>query len=801
MHNGRLIVRHVIISLVFLVLFFVLNRPELIFISQFGLSAWYPATGLVLALMLGISPRYALLVCFSNVLAGVLFYQRNPLSFVDTAGSLGIGLAYAVAAYILRGPLRIDLELRRREDVLRYLFVSMSAAAATTLIGVGSLVVSGSVPQSEFWPASFKWFLGDGIALLGVAPFLLIQVLPRIRPRLLSQPADEPFRDEFVRASTVRSNLGTFSEGVGQLAVIVLVLWIMFGPDFGYPGMLYFGFVPIIWIAMRQGIRRVVSGILLFHFGIVVALHLFPFNAGVVPQLGLFMLVLSGIGLITGAAVSEQDRIARDLQEQTTHLNSLIENSPFGIVVLDRQGRVELINAAFEKLFLCSQAELAGRSLGTVFMADDLPADFEASVRRVIAGEARHMTVRRRRKDGRVLDLEVHALPLAVDGRVRGSYTIYKDISEHIRASQAERKHAEVLNQLLNELKRRTREMTLLSEMGDLLECCVTTEDACSVVAQSVQKLLPEVISGTLYLFKSSGNLVETAIQWGNASISEAAFSPDECWSLRRGQPHWSLLAEGIHCTHISASVTLKCLCVPMVGHGDTLGVLHLEFAGDAIETDPGSENPEAIAQRLGTTVAGQIALSLASLRLRDTLRDQSVRDPLTGLFNRRFLEESLEREMQRAVRKNHPVSILFADLDNFKRFNDTFGHDAGDYVLKIVADLFRKSVRADDVVCRYGGEEFGFILPESSSENAVIRANELREATKKMEMGYQNSSLGTLTLSIGVATFPEHGETVEELLKTADKCLYTAKSAGRDQVSLATRRSGSRDRANQPVE
>ena len=372
----------------------------------------------------------------------------------------------------------------------------MSAAAATTLIGVGSLVVSGAVPQSEFWPASFKWFLGDGIALLGVAPFLLIHVLPSIRTRLLSQSAEEPFRDESVQLASVRSNLGTFSEGAGQVAAIALALWVMFGPQFGYPGMLYFGFIPIIWIAMRQGIRRVVSGILLFHCGIVVALHLFPFNAGVVPQLGLFMLVLSGIGLITGAAVSEQDRIARDLQEQTTHLNSLIENSPFGIVVLDRQGRVELINAAFEKLFLCSQAELAGRSLGTVFMADDLPADFEASVRRVIAGEARHMTVRRRRKDGRVLDLEVHALPLAVDGRVRGSYTIYKDISEHIKASQAERKHAEVLNQLLNELKRRTREMTLLSEMGDLLECCVTTEDACSVVAQSVQKLLPEVISG-----------------------------------------------------------------------------------------------------------------------------------------------------------------------------------------------------------------------------------------------------------------------------------------------------------------
>jgi len=238
-----------------------------------------------------------------------------------------------------------------------------------------------------------------------------------------------------------------------------------------------------------------------------------------------------------------------------------------------------------------------------------------------------------------------------------------------------------------------------------------------------------------------------------------------------------------------------------MVGHGDTLGVLHLEFAGDAFETEPGSENPEAIAQRLGTTVAGQIALSLASLRLRDTLRDQSVRDPLTGLFNRRFMEESLEREMQRSVRKNHPVSVLFADLDNFKRFNDTFGHDAGDHVLKTVADLFRKSVRVDDVVCRYGGEEFSFILPESSSENAVIRANELRETTKQMGMDYQNRDLGAVTLSIGVATFPEHGETAEEVLKTADKCLYAAKSEGRDRVSVATRLSGSRDIANQPVE
>jgi diguanylate cyclase (GGDEF)-like protein len=228
------------------------------------------------------------------------------------------------------------------------------------------------------------------------------------------------------------------------------------------------------------------------------------------------------------------------------------------------------------------------------------------------------------------------------------------------------------------------------------------------------------------------------------------------------------------------------------------LGVLHLEFASAAtITAEPGSDSMEVVVQRLATTVAGQIALSLASLRLRETLRDQSIRDPLTGLFNRRFMEESLEREMQRAVRKNHPVSVLFIDLDHFKRFNDTFGHDAGDFVLRTVADLFRRLFRVDDVICRYGGEEFGIILPESSLENAVIRANAVREAAKRMEMRYKNHSLGTVTLSVGVATFPEHGETSEELLKAADQCLYTSKAGGRDQVTAAPRRSGDRAMAD----
>jgi diguanylate cyclase (GGDEF)-like protein/PAS domain S-box-containing protein len=806
MPSGRLIIRHAILSIAFVAAYFALNQPAVILISQLGSVAWYPATGLVLAVLLGISPWYALLVCFADSLASALIYHQPVLSFGATFGSLGVAFCYGTAAYILRGPLQIDLGLRRRRDVVRYVFVTMSAAVVATVIGVSCLVADKSIAWSEFWPAAWGWFAGDGIGLLGVAPFLLVHVCPWVRKQLTPRIIDASQDSELAPNQGLRFAPAVFAEAVGQAALLAAILWVMFGPRLGSRQQFFLGFVPIIWIAMRQGIRRVVTALLAFNFGIVVALHIFPAVPGVPAKIGLLMLVASGVGLIVGSAVSERHRIALDLQEQTIHLNSLIENSPFGIVVLDQEGSVELTNPAFDSLFRFAQGELIGSDLSTIFVPDDAFTGSTLSIEKVIAGETLRTTARRRRKDGQVLDLEVHAVPLLVAGRVRGSYMIYKDISEQIRATEAERRHAEVLNELVAELQLRTQQMTLLSEMGDLLECCGTTQEACAVVAQSMQKLMPEALSGTLYLFRSSRNLVEAAVRWGDDNVSAPLFSPESCWGLRRGQPQWSERAGGINCSHLAEGSTNKCLCVPMVGQGDTLGILHLEFAGDAntlaktTRTGSDSESLQDSQMRLASTASGQIALSLASLRLRETLRDQSIRDPLTGLFNRRFMEESLEREMQRAVRKNHPVSVLFVDLDHFKRFNDTFGHDAGDLVLRSVAELFRSLFRADDVICRYGGEEFGIILPESSAENAGIRANALREEIKKLEIQYKNHALGRITLSIGVACFPQNGRTSEELLKAADQCLYESKSAGRDKVTVATRSSGEREMTNKPV-
>jgi diguanylate cyclase (GGDEF)-like protein/PAS domain S-box-containing protein len=801
MHSGRLIIRHAILSIVFVLLYLALNQPQVILISQLGSVAWYPATGLVLAVLLGISPWYTVLVCLADALAGALIYHQPLLSYGETVGCVGVAACYGMAAHILRGPLQIDLGLRRRQDVVRYVFVTMAAAMVATVIGVSCLAADRSIAWSEFWNASWSWFAGDGIGLLGVAPFLLVHLCPWVRKELSPKIVEANQDLDRARNAPIRVDPAALAEAVGQAASIVAILWVMFGPRLGSRQQFFLSFVPIIWIAMRQGIRRVVSGLLALNFGIVVAIHIFPTVAGAASKIGLLMLVISGVGLIVGSAVSERHRIALDLQEQTVHLNSLIENSPFGIVVLDQLGRVDLTNAAFDTLFRFARGELVGSDLGRIFVPDDAWTESTLSIEKIIAGETLQTTAKRRRKDGQILDLEVHAVPLLVAGRVQGSYMIYKDISEQIRASEAERQHAQVLNELVTELQLRTKQMTLLSEMGDLLECCGTTQEACAVVAQSVQKLLPEALSGTLYLFRSSRNLVEAAVRWGNDSVSEPLFSPDACWSLRRGQPQWNAQGGGISCSHLAEGSTNKCLCVPMVGQGDTLGILHLEFAGDTdAKADSASGSVQDSQQRLAATVSGQIALSLASLRLRETLRDQSIRDPLTGLFNRRFMEESLEREMQRAIRKNHPVSILFIDLDHFKRFNDTFGHDAGDLVLRSIADQFRKVFRVDDVICRYGGEEFGIILPESSAENAAIRANALREEIKKLEIQYKNHTLGTITLSVGVACFPEHGQTSEALLKAADQCLYKSKSAGRDTVTVAGGRSGDRDLAEKSV-
>jgi diguanylate cyclase (GGDEF)-like protein/PAS domain S-box-containing protein len=788
---GRpVIVRQAVLSLLFFALYVLLNRSDILMETQLGFTLWYPATGLAIALMLGISPWYALLVCLAGVASDAWIYHQPLASWSESLGSIAPAAIYAAAAIVLRGPLCIDTGLNHRRDVVRYVFVTLTAALLATVVGVLCLVADHTIAWNQYWSAAFSWFSGDSIALVVVAPFLLIHVLPWLRRELSPASAKSVTGRASSEKKTPRIRPAPVAEAVGQGISLLVLLWIMFGNPLDRQQLFYLSFIPIIWIAMRHGIKRVVTGLLALNFGIVVALRIFPQEPTVLPKVGLLMLVVSFTGLLVGSAVSERHRMARELRGQTNYLNSLIENTPLGIVVLDKDGRVELCNDAFERLFQFDRKDLLGNDL------DSLISPIEASLRggefraQLASAQPVHASTRCLRKDGKLIDVELNAVSLLQEGEVRGAYTIYKDISDQVRAAEQAKEHSSSLNRLVEELQMQTSQMTLLSEMGDLLQCCATTDEAYSVIAQSVKKLFPAPTSGMLYAFKSSRNALESVAIWGESRLSEAVFAPDMCWALRRGHPHWSdHHGQGISCAHLKSATAATYLCVPMVGQGDTVGILYLEFpSGEQAQTEVGPDASRESRQRLATTVAGQLALSLANLRLRETLRDQSIRDPLTGLFNRRFMQESLDRELQRARRKKRPLAVVFVDLDHFKRFNDAFGHDAGDLILRTMGELFLRHFRGDDVICRYGGEEFAIILPESSAKDAAKRANLLRMEASKVSVRHLGKVLDSVTLSVGVAAFPEHGSTAEEILRTADQCLYQSKTDGRDRLTVASR-------------
>ncbi len=787
MYSRRTITRHSLVSLVFVLVYLLLNRPEVILFSHIGFVAWYPAIGVVMALMLGISPWYAALAFFANAFTNVAVYAQPVLSFSNTIGAAGISASYGTAAYLLRGPLRIDLGLRRRRDVVRYLLVSTIAATTAAVFGVTTLLADHSITRADYTHSALGWFLGDAIGLVAVAPFLLVHVFPQVRA-WVSQASTEG-RPANIRSVRTKFTFGAVAETCGQALAILFVCWAMFGLNDGRYGHFYTCFVPVIWIAMRQGVRRVVTGLLALNFGIVIALHLFSPTIAVFTKVAVFMLVVSAVGLIVGSEVSERHRLAIHLNEQTTYLHSLIQNSPLAMVVLDRQGSAELANSAFEKLFQCDRQDLASIDFRSVGMPEGEASDSAQVITQIFAGNALRRTIRHQRKDGKVLDLALHGVPLQVHGEIRGAYLIYEDVSEQARAVEAQRQHAESLDRLVKELELHTRQITLLNEMGSLLQSSATVQEASAVVGSFAQRLFPEAPSGALYLFRSSRDLVEAGARWGKRDALTPTFPPDACWSLRRGQPHWSeTRGSSVACQHLTKSSTTEGLCVPMVAQGNTVGVLHLEFdSATRLQYGSGMESLRESHQQLAISLASQVALSLSGLQLRESLRELSIRDPLTRLFNRRFLEESIERELQLASRKKQPIAILFLDLDHFKRFNDTFGHDAGDMVLQSLADLFRSFFRSTDICCRYGGEEFAIILPESTSQDAAIRADALRSEVKRLRLRYKKETVGSLSISVGVAAFPEHGSTSDELLKIADECLYQSKARGRDVVTVAS--------------
>lgn len=346
-------------------------------------------------------------------------------------------------------------------------------------------------------------------------------------------------------------------------------------------------------------------------------------------------------------------------------------------------------------------------------------------------------------------------------------------LAEELLASRAD------LEGRTAELETLNNGLLRLADLSNLLLSCDTSSEAYVVLGRAVREMYGQ-LSGGVYLFGASRNVVELVTSWGDLPVAKT-FPPADCWALRRGRAH-HVSASGAEpaCRH-TGDGQKSAMCVPMLAQGDALGVLHLVGA-----TELGDRVFTSIAQRLAVAAAESCALALASIRLREKLADQSLRDSLTGLFNRRYTEETLEREIARAKREAAALGVLMLDLDHFKRFNDDFGHDAGDTALREAATVFVESVRTSDVVSRVGGEEFLVVLPGASLEATFRKSEAIREELKGLELFHRGRRLPPLTFSAGVAAFPGNGETPEALLRAADTALYEAKRAGRDRTISA---------------
>jgi diguanylate cyclase (GGDEF)-like protein len=271
---------------------------------------------------------------------------------------------------------------------------------------------------------------------------------------------------------------------------------------------------------------------------------------------------------------------------------------------------------------------------------------------------------------------------------------------------------------------------------------------------------------------------METVAEWGAGQPMAASFLLDDCWALRRGQMQEVAWPHALQiCRHFQSAPEGPYICLPLSVRGDLQGLLNLRGApGESFSTQ---------SRQLLTTLGEVVKLSLSNLKLRGALRVQAIRDPLTGLFNRNYLDETLRRELSRSARSRAPLCVAMLDIDGFKGFNDAYSHAAGDVLLKALGAFFLKKLRTSDVVCRYGGDEFILVLPDTTLLQVSERLDRMRGETKDIECMHEGRILPAASVSIGVAQWPDHGASPEDLIKAADFALYSAKHGGRDQVSV----------------
>jgi len=481
--------------------------------------------------------------------------------------------------------------------------------------------------------------------------------------------------------------------------------------------------------------------------------------------------------------ISARKRAQEDLKRQQDKFQILFETSRDAIFITSVDGRWLEANEAAAKLFgYVSVEEL--KTVPVIDMYADPEARKEYTTKIASQGYADSFPAIFRKKDGTVVSVLISGVALRDSaGAVTGYQGTIRDVTRLLQYEEALLQANDRLEAMLAESEKRINEITLLGNMAQWIQASRDLETAYEGAARYLQDMFP-YDSGAISIVDHETKLVEVKSTFGKPQ-GQQEFDSGQCLALTSGKTVEYDGSRGQEiCAHLG-DFRGYYISLPLIAPGDYSWLLCIY--------NPQSEEPSITAGRrwlderrpLLISAGQELVMALSNVNLRETLREQATRDPLTGLYNRRYMEEMLVRELSRSVRSKRGIGFIMGDLDHFKKFNDTYGHEVGDLLLKAVANLMRSTIRTEDIACRYGGEEFLIILPSASLNDAYQRALQIHDAVANISFEHGENLIKDVTISLGVSAFPDHGKEADRLIAAADAAMYRAKKEGRNRVCL----------------
>ena len=498
--------------------------------------------------------------------------------------------------------------------------------------------------------------------------------------------------------------------------------------------------------------------------------------------------------------LDQLERSNAKLFESEKGFRSIFENSVEGIFQFDMEGNILKVNPSFVAMlgYDSSQSLLAQH----INFYGDLVVKKElcSTIKEDLIGErtVKGFEVQLYRKSGAVFWCLLNARGVHKTGSDEISHIegFLADIDDRKIAQEGQEKvlmdmegivakRTAELSTRISELEHRNQLNRYMSEMADMMQSCRSTQETFPVIKQYLKKLFP-TDACTLYLHDETRRLIDQVVPTPSTSSFSSSLTNDSCWALRQGKNYlFSDMDPEMACEH-AGDVPKDYICMPLIANGITIGLLHIVFEEPDQLDREGTHELLDRKIRLCSRLADHLSLAFANLKLQEELKLKSIQDSLTGLANRRHMEEILQRQFHRLKRYQTPCSLIMLDVDHFKRFNDTYGHDMGDFVLQKLGTYLKDNTRGEDLACRYGGEEFILIMVDTDTQQAADKAEKIRiEIAETLSLPHLSETL-QVTVSCGVATAPLHGRNMKELLKSVDTALYSAKKSGRNCIAVA---------------